>query len=659
MNRICFLIALFIVISSKLAMGQDIGIVLKKNIEQLRKYSYSDSGSLFRLGNESILLAKKNTIATHEADVLILFGNYFFYQYDLKIAVDYYNKALSISKNLKYNHAYNIATIRLGYVELEKGIWLAPEKKFLKILEKSKNEKDTIAIIESYNGLAHLNLLKNYKDKAITYYNLAIPIAKNAKKEYYYAFLLNNLGLVLLDLKQETIAKNNFIQALAISEKIQNERLTNHLTNNIGNYYSDKNSLDTALFYYQKFLINSKKGNSKANMAAAYLNIAAVKIKLKDYVNANVYIDSSIIISVNNNILEIVPRGYITKAQILYDLKDYSKAEKYAVMALKEAYKINSIKDIGESYRLKSEINEQTNKLNQALADFKKYKLYNDSLNDLEATKRIAEIQSQYELEEKEKQLITQKNKLIILEKENAIRKERWIIGIVSVVIISALVLVLIVLRGLYLSKKQKELFAIKLLNNIEEERNRIAKDLHDDIGASLSMIKNKLYTKIENKEVFEDLERDISKVIDNTRTISHQLYPAYIKKVGFKIALNELCRYVETENNIKVFLSMNNVEFARDVAFETHIFRVLQECVANTIKHSKATAIKINLTQLSSQLTIIYQDNGIGFNPSENNFGIGLMTIQERIRSLNGKFRIDSSENKNTRFIFNLSINN
>jgi signal transduction histidine kinase len=213
------------------------------------------------------------------------------------------------------------------------------------------------------------------------------------------------------------------------------------------------------------------------------------------------------------------------------------------------------------------------------------------------------------------------------------------------------------------LEKKDLELsYQIKLLEATlltqEQERQRIARDLHDDIGSKLNIISlnaHLLQSSDLSKDDFEEISSNIvsitGAVLENSRRIAHDLLPPILDNFGLHAAIEELC-YSNCHGDI-MKITYNNPK--EQLAFEKidskghlHIFRIIQELINNSIKHGKASQIRIEVKNENNICHIHYSDNGIGFDLAEieNKNGIGMKNIKSRTSFLGGKFEIKSSKN-------------
>lgn len=214
------------------------------------------------------------------------------------------------------------------------------------------------------------------------------------------------------------------------------------------------------------------------------------------------------------------------------------------------------------------------------------------------------------------------------------------------------------------LEKKDLELqHQLKLLEATletqEKERQRIARDLHDDISSKLNIISLNAHLLTSDnlpKKDFDEISSNIiivtRQVLENSRRIAHDLLPPILDNFGLHAALEELCHSNCHDEIMKV--TYNNPK--EQIAFQLidskghlHVFRIIQELINNSIKHGKASQIKIEVKNENNICHIHYSDNGIGFNieQAEAKNGIGMKNIKSRTAFLNGKFEIKSIANE------------
>ncbi len=239
-----------------------------------------------------------------------------------------------------------------------------------------------------------------------------------------------------------------------------------------------------------------------------------------------------------------------------------------------------------------------------------------------------------------------------------------YFIGTFGMVLLAAAIYFFFITYQKRLLKKQIELNDVKvaqqerlLQNSIfaqEKERSRVARDLHDEVGAMLSVVKlnigrlEKKTTEPEAKVLAVETKTYLDNVITQVRRISRALLPPSLKKLGLFSAVTELGTWVNKSGVVVVscFKIGNQFRFAAEK--ELALFRIIQELLNNSLKYAEAGNINIIIKFGKSKLAIAYNDNGKGFNLEEKaNSGLGLSNLESRTQLLNAKFKMKSKAGK------------
>jgi PAS domain S-box-containing protein len=197
-----------------------------------------------------------------------------------------------------------------------------------------------------------------------------------------------------------------------------------------------------------------------------------------------------------------------------------------------------------------------------------------------------------------------------------------------------------------------------KLVAIQEDERSRIARELHDDLGQQVALLLSKLETAAHDRQVsrnrvmigLSEARNGLQELASAIHNLSHQLHPAKLRLLGLEQTLTGLCRDVSSESGVHVRFHADGVpsDVAEPVAL--CIFRVTQESLQNAVKHSGARIIDVLLTGTAAQLTLRVADNGTGFEPlPSQSAGIGLLTMRERVELIGGRLKIETAPGRGT----------
>ena len=231
------------------------------------------------------------------------------------------------------------------------------------------------------------------------------------------------------------------------------------------------------------------------------------------------------------------------------------------------------------------------------------------------------------------------------------------------VFILSGVILFVFIAYIIYAVIRQQRLVSIwqqariaAEIKTLENERKRIAGDLHDELGPLLSAVKMQInhLEPTDEKEtvVLEKSSVQIDGIIKRFREISYDLLPNTLVRKGFNKALKE---YIEKMKLLHpLVIEFKTVDFTLDASNDVNLFRMVQEIIQNTIKHSRADTLSVNITIKNSKVILETSDNGIGFKYNEKvilSQGVGLLSLQSRAQLLGGELKVETKPGHGTTY--------
>lgn len=215
------------------------------------------------------------------------------------------------------------------------------------------------------------------------------------------------------------------------------------------------------------------------------------------------------------------------------------------------------------------------------------------------------------------------------------------------------------------LMEEQIKALPQRILQAQEQECNRIARDIHDDLGQSLATLKMFIQSAsleefqkgkkstIQQKKIIEYLNT----IIEKSRSLATRLRPSTLEVLGLTTALKMMLGEIKQNNKLKISFRHGSLDGLHFKAEAINVFRIIQEAIANVLKHAKATSIQIRITKVKGNLRISIMDNGVGFVRNGGSAGLGLVTMQERAKLLGGSVKINSIRNKGTTILVDILV--
>jgi len=570
----------------------------------------------------------------------------------------------------------------------------------------AKEYGDPEAIATAYLNLGVVMSKKGKDRKAIEYYEEVLRIAEASKDSLLTMRCLNNMGLsynklgdyasslsYLMRGLNIATSKNNIELIINFSKNISNAHfelehfekaveyglLTYNTAkehsnirgmmlgaNTLGNAYSKLKDYDKALEFFKIDLDCAQKLNMKYSEAIAYHNIGNTHAYLIEYPIAIDYFNKALKIKLEIKDSISIAHTYCSLATAYLEKGDLAKA-KIAVDSstffmgklIKSSLKL----DILLAQR---DIAEKSGKYREALA-------YTDSLMEIKditrhdkLIKRIAELETLYKTEQQNRKIDTQEAHITnqALQLHQA-KLQFWLLIAVSTLIFAILIASYLIFRR----RKQAQLRLAQINEQVaeeryqklytnsqlqiiqekiagqEEERTRIARELHDGVGGNLVALKMQLERSeaMANSEDMTNLHTMVSSTLDEVRSISHNLMPPVFDEVGIdqvlSLHVSDLNQSGEINFSLQLLPRTGWHLVPKKVQIE--IYRILQELCSNIIKYSDANQVSIILSNLEGNINLIIEDNGLPFTYSQG--GIGYRNIKERLTLLNGTLQKDA----------------
>lgn len=528
------------------------------------------------------------------------------------------------------------------------------------LIPKALTLNDSFSLAPLYQLAGYLAERENLADSVNYYYSKSLQL---------YEGLNDSLSIVSLysdfytfyrksGLKQESSRViDKIYQFIPKSENVKKILLYQILG---AIYFKDKNYDSAYYYFYNSKFINSD-GN-KINIAQSLNNAGSAALLLGIYDCAISHFSESAHLFDQLGNFNAVASIYKNIGITYYNLEASSKTIlPYFDSSIYYSHLVNNYDNIAFIYNKIAELYEEENRLDSSLYYSKLSLLYKDSANISSKQDMILSFNQRYQ-NEKQKGII-QKQKAEIKYKD---KQQQNLFLIILLIIVTALSIYLLII---YRNKKREQAFKFEmdeLINDSEtkvlsamlegqgKERKRLSEELHDQLGNTLATAKmhlSVLDTNDRTKKLMELLDQSISEL----RQISHGLAANEQKGFELEAAVRLLCENLNEKQIIQIHFNSSGEKFRLDLLTEMDLLRVIQELISNILKHSEASEVNINFNYIDNLLSIMVEDNGIGFNIDQVESGIGLKNISERCKRINADLQFDTGQGNGTTVIIEI----
>lgn len=576
-------------------------------------------------------------------------------------------------------------------------------------------KKDSLIARTCYN-LSYYYYLKNTVDSSKAYLKKGLAFSKKSNFKKIISLCYNQAGTIAADENQFEKALKWYLLAFDIAEKYNLHENKSRVLINLGNLSARQKDTLKALEYYRQDIENALKYNLNNELIGGYTNTAILyapnnKTKAANYYNKalsiakknrNVYAEYNLHINLSELYVRCKHDGALKEVyyhlqqaksiqQQLHDPSllfflnfnfggyykrkaEFPTAIDYYKKALSTINKntpsnqvLNLYHTLSDAYALNNDyknallIKEQQNKLSEAVFTIKKNKAFN-------------EIQTRHEVDKKNL-------KIQLLTKDKIIQSRRKQILLISCGIIIGFLLIFLFfykqrvktqkiiaenenkihIQEVARLENEKELKRVLgVVEGQDQERNRLAQDIHDGIGGTLAGIKlelSQVNSTLKNSKIDEIIIK-MQTAFNNLRLISHDLSVNSLKEKEFDFLLDKLKEEYKSRGEFDTEIIIFPENAMNVVSHNTRyqLYRVIQELFANTSKHAGAGKVVLSCTVFEEQVNVIFEDNGCGFDPSREP-GIGLRNIRERLSIIEGTLVIESTQGKGTTIIIDIPI--
>lgn len=488
-------------------------------------------------------------------------------------------------------------------------------------------------------------------DSAGTYYYKALSLLKETNQPKYLAQLYNNLGRFYRKTKDFPRSLKNYDLALSLYQQLNDLEGIATIYNESGVVYEYLGEHEEAVRRYSQSLEIQKKRGDLVGQGYSLEFIGGNYLLQKKYDLAEKFLLKALRIRKETKDKFAIALNYNVLGHLFIEQKKYPQAENYFQISNEISLQLNYLDLQKDNYENLAKIYRFRGENDAAYEHLNKFRIINDSLFSLGKVRQIEELSLKYETAEKDRQILTEKSKVL---KRNAL-------------VFSLIGLLLI---GFFYYKNyqhkqkirlqreiihQQNLATIAVINTEDNERKRMATHLHDGIGQLLAAANMNIsvlddYRNDQNifPKVLQKTHTILADAISDVRTLSHQIMPNILISNNLSHALEDLA--VKTESpKLTVDLQLEGLKNNLSQNIQVVLYRVIQECINNTIKHANASQIMISIAQSDKMVSAHYKDDGKGIHSDDKKAGdgLGLANIKSRIEMLQGTYTLESEPEK------------
>ena len=643
---------------------------LKTCLELVNEVSDYDSLATVQYGNAGLALAAKLNDKRTAALLHLQSGVMYTYTGNEKTALMHFQRALQdaalardtmISADI-YNSLSNLYQATGQYALRDQNL-----QKALVIYQKKGTPED-VSMIYANMG-ANYNQSGDYV-QAVNWLLKALKIREQIHYDTGVANVAFNITHAYMKLNQFDEALRYNALAIEKYRMLKNEGMLGNAYTVRASVLRHKGEQPEATRYYQLALPLLQRYNNTAGLRSAYDGLGLQALAQKRFVEAIGYFTRSRQYSKGDQHIQGIVSSDINLAQAALDSRQYASALFYIREAEPLAKQYTFKSDLLEIYKLKIQYYTVRHQPEAANRSFNAYEQLRDSISGEAVQAKVLELQTRFETEKKDSQikLLTKQSRIQRLQLDNRalqVKQRNLLIGLVFAVAlalgIGAYARVKRIRQQAALSLheavfKQKEVAARALFDGEQQERIRVARDLHDSIGQMLAVVRMNVSglqeQQPENAQLAATL-RLVDDTIAEVRNISHNLIPEELH-FGLFTAMAALCDKINSAQHTRVALLID--EQVKSHRFEQanalSIYRIVQEVLSNMMRHAQATLIEMEIKAAPGRMVIHIKDNGKGFDTTQVNDskGLGWKNISARVNMLDGQLAVFSEQLIGTR---------
>ncbi len=581
---------------------------------------------------------------------------------DLSLSLSYVDTMMLLAEKLSDQELINAANYNYSVIYRLQGDFrkaLEMQKIYAQEIEKSD---DQLATAQAYYQLGATSLRLDEYDNSAQHLQKALSHAEEMKDLSLAYRILNAQGVLFKQLDQGNEALQAYRKAIKYCLMEGDTTSLPILYNSIGILYKNMDSMEVALTYFEDGLEIAEKTGNVSAIATHSRNIGLYHLEKGELDIAGTNYKKALDIRLKMNSQLPIGGSYSDLAEVYLQKGLFPQAEENIIKAKDIFDKIGAT--VSQNF-----INEQLHRLYQAKGDYQLSNQYltsyyhiKDSLENNELRSKISELDVKYESSKKDNEIANQQLQI----NNSTSQRNLAIFGGLAILGLAGFLFYrnrknqhLAKAKIDNLQKQQKLLALDYMVQGQEEERKRIAQDLHDGLGGLLASARiqiqkvEKEMQKLGQMQLLSKAESMIDNAHQEVRRISHDMMPGALMDLGLIDAVEDLVERMGRDRAIRINLSVPTYDIQISDQISINIYRVIQELLNNTIKHAEAEKVVLNISATERKLLIEYEDDGVGFDytVAKMKDGLGLAGIESRVAYLGGRCEVVGQQEQGTSY--------
>ncbi|MEQ9374890.1 MAG: ATP-binding protein [Imperialibacter sp.] len=557
-----------------------------------------------------------------------------------------------------------------------------------KSIELYRELGDSLRVAFNYNELAYAHQHLGHRKQSLEFLLQSLQLRKLYGSPEQYSVGLHSLGNYFMEIGEYEKCERYYLEAIKIMEDLGDISRLSDIYHSMGVLSGLKKDYEKSLEFYEIALGMYEELGEESQFPGIWYALGYNFFKQGEFSKAKAYF-----LRADNSTLKVTDRyGFCYNLLMLstteLKLKNYQGALKYVREADELANEIGALSYSKEAQSILNDIFLELGDYEQAYQSLQLYRKLSDSLYSIDKENTVKELTIKYETELKEQEIEKLSSEKELQEKEILLattEKNAYMIAVVFAIALALAILAFFTQRQKAMQLRSEKALAERntqinsllqeqevntlsaLLEGQEKERLRIAEELHDRLGSLLSAIKLNFNGWIGKRDLSQDEVEDYSaktsglldEAVTEVRRVSHNLSTGQVSRYGLVGSMEDLAATVNRSDSIKMKVLHFNLGERLPIELETGIYRIVQEMLANVLKHANAKEFTVQLSKTDNSVILTAEDDGKGFDYKEarKRGGIGLHNIDNRVKKFGGQFSVDSSPGKGTIFTFEFPL--